>query len=70
MMIKARSGRSWVKLSSFVALGYYALAVTTLLLGYLSESDKALGVPQRKRQAEPRYVHRHVQSAYLLRVGH
>lgn len=32
--------RSWLKLSSLVALGYYAAAVTALLLEYLSESNK------------------------------
>lgn len=39
-MTRARSGRSWVKLGGLVALGYYALAVTTLLVEYLSESEK------------------------------
>ncbi|HEV2886426.1 MAG TPA: hypothetical protein VGX49_05910 [Jatrophihabitans sp.] len=36
----AKSGRSWTKLGGLVALGYYALAITTLLLEYLSESSK------------------------------
>jgi hypothetical protein len=40
MIASTGPGRSWLKLSSSAALGYYALAVTVLLLEYLSESNK------------------------------
>jgi hypothetical protein len=40
MITSAGTGRSWLKVGSSIALGYYALAVTALLIEYLSESNK------------------------------
>jgi hypothetical protein len=36
----AESSRSWTKVAGFIALGYYSLAVTTLVDEYHSESTK------------------------------